>query len=44
MEAFMYRFHPQWPLVFELLGRGEIGELRTVRSLVTFTVTRLKVE
>jgi D-xylose 1-dehydrogenase (NADP+, D-xylono-1,5-lactone-forming) len=39
MEAFMYRFHPQWPLVFERLERGEIGELRTVRALFTFTVT-----
>ena len=38
MEAFMYRFHPQWQLVFELLHGGAIGELRTVRSLFTFTV------
>ena len=39
MEAFMYRFHPQWQLVFELLRDGEIGDLRLVRSLFTFTVT-----
>jgi Predicted dehydrogenases and related proteins len=38
MEAFMYRFHPQWPYVHELLQSGTIGELRTVRSLFTFTV------
>jgi xylose dehydrogenase (NAD/NADP) len=38
MEAFMYRFHPQWQLVFERLRGGAIGELRTVRSLFTFTV------
>jgi xylose dehydrogenase (NAD/NADP) len=38
MEAFMYRFHPQWTLVFEQLQSGAIGELRTVRSLFTFTV------
>jgi len=37
MEAFMYRFHPQWRLVFERLR--EIGELRLVRSVFTFTVT-----
>lgn len=38
MEAFMYRFHPQWALVFERLRSGAIGELRTVRSVFTFTV------
>ncbi len=38
MEAFMYRFHPQWNLVFERLESGAIGELRTVRSIFTFTV------
>src|SRR5262245_29496080 len=38
MEAFMYRFHPQWKLVFERLAGGAIGELRTVRSVFTFTV------
>jgi D-xylose 1-dehydrogenase (NADP+, D-xylono-1,5-lactone-forming) len=39
MEAFMYRFHPQWPIVFDLLAEGRIGELKLVRSLFTFTVT-----
>src|SRR3954471_17757527 len=38
MEAFMYRFHPQWQLIFERLRAGTIGELRVVRSLFTFTV------
>jgi D-xylose 1-dehydrogenase (NADP+, D-xylono-1,5-lactone-forming) len=38
MEAFMYRFHPQWALIFERLRSGTIGELRTVRSVFTFTV------
>ena len=38
MEAFMYRFHPQWQIVFERLRGGTIGELRLVRSLFTFTV------
>jgi xylose dehydrogenase (NAD/NADP) len=39
MEAFMYRFHPQWQLVFERLRDGAIGDLRLVRSVFTFTVT-----
>ena len=38
MEAFMYRFHPQWTLIFERLRSGVIGELRTLRSVFTFTV------
>jgi predicted dehydrogenase len=38
MEAFMYRFHPQWELIFKRLRGGAIGELRTVRSVFTFTV------
>jgi xylose dehydrogenase (NAD/NADP) len=37
MEAFMYRFHPQWQIVFDLLGR--IGELRHVHATFTFTVS-----
>ena len=35
----MYRFHPQWQLVFERLHGGSIGELKLVRSVFTFTVT-----
>ena len=38
MEAFMYRFHPQWQVVFERLRSGAIGELKLVRSVFTFTV------
>jgi predicted dehydrogenase len=38
MEAFMYRYHPQWAAVRRLLDEGAIGELRTVRSVFTFTV------
>ncbi len=36
MEAFMYRFHPQHARVLEVLGSGEIGELRFVRAAFTF--------
>src|SRR6476660_7031639 len=33
MEAFMYRFHPQWRRAKELVAGGAIGELRTIQSL-----------
>ena len=36
MEAFMYRFHPQWRRVKELLQAGEIGDLRFVQTLFCF--------
>lgn len=36
MEAFMYRFHPQWRIVFDRLP--EIGDLRHVHATFTFTV------
>lgn len=32
MEAFMYRFHPQWRTAARWLEEGEIGELRQVHS------------
>jgi D-xylose 1-dehydrogenase (NADP+, D-xylono-1,5-lactone-forming) len=38
MEAFMYRFHPQWRTVRRLLDQGAIGELRAVVAVFTFTV------
>jgi D-xylose 1-dehydrogenase (NADP+, D-xylono-1,5-lactone-forming) len=38
MEAFMYRFHPQWRVVRRLLDAGAIGELRAVVAVFTFTV------
>jgi predicted dehydrogenase len=38
MEAFMYRFHPQWQAVRERLDAGLIGDLRCVRAVFTFTV------
>ena len=38
MEAFMYRFHPQWRVVRERLAAGAIGDLRCIRSVFTFTV------
>ena len=36
MEAFMYRFHPQWRHAKKLADDGSIGELRTVHSFFSF--------
>lgn len=36
MEAFMYRFHPQWDTVKRLLRDGAIGELKTIRAEFTY--------
>jgi len=35
-EAFMYRFHPQWTKVFDLLQRGVIGNITSLHSQFTF--------
>lgn len=32
MEAFMYRHHPQWQKVKELVVKGEIGEVKSIYS------------
>ncbi len=36
MEAFMYRFHPQWRRARQLVADGAIGELRTVQSFFSY--------
>ena len=36
MEAFMYRFHPQWQLARRLVTEGRIGELRTIQTLFSY--------
>ncbi|HPQ70063.1 MAG TPA: Gfo/Idh/MocA family oxidoreductase [bacterium] len=35
-EGFMYRHHPQWARVRELLNDGAIGEVRTLHSVFTW--------
>ena len=36
MEAFLYRFHPQWIRAKELLDSGEIGDIMTIQTLFSF--------
>lgn len=36
MEAFMYRFHPQWQHAKELVTGGIIGDLKTVQSFFSY--------
>ncbi len=36
MEAFMYRFHPQWKTTKQLIKDGRIGELKTIQSFFSY--------
>ncbi len=36
MEAFMYRFHPQWQTAQRLVREGRIGELRTINTVFSY--------
>jgi predicted dehydrogenase len=36
VEAFMYRMHPQWVRVRELIADGTLGELRAVHSVFSY--------
>ena len=38
MEAFMYRFHPQWARLQQILDEDTIGKVRLLRSAFTFTM------
>ncbi|PTN03146.1 Gfo/Idh/MocA family protein [Mangrovibacterium marinum] len=36
MEAFMYRFHPQWVKAKQLIDAGTIGQVKTVQSFFSY--------
>jgi len=36
MEAFMYRFHPQWKAVFDIIRSGAIGDVRHLSTDFTY--------
>jgi predicted dehydrogenase len=36
MEAFMYRFHPQWQRALAIVQEGRLGELRTIHSFFSY--------
>jgi predicted dehydrogenase len=36
MEAFMYRFHPQWKQAWKMVSEGKIGGLRTIQSFFSY--------
>src|SRR5579872_4995402 len=38
VEAFMYRYHPQWRRVRDAIGNGTIGEPRLVRAAFGFVL------
>ncbi len=36
MEAFMYRFHPQWQRAKQIVVEGGVGELRAIQSFFSY--------
>lgn len=36
MEAFMYRFHPQWIKTMQLISEGAIGEVKTIQAFFSY--------
>jgi predicted dehydrogenase len=42
MEAFMYRFHPQYARMQELIAQGVIGQVQVIRSAFSFRLEDLR--
>jgi len=38
MEAFMYRCHPQWPVIDDIIASGIIGEVRALKSTFSYNM------
>lgn len=38
VEAFMYRYHPQWKVVWDALDSGKLGKILTLRSTFQFRI------
>jgi len=36
MEAFMYRFHPQWQMAKQLIDEGKIGKITSIDAVFTY--------
>jgi predicted dehydrogenase len=39
MEAFMYRLHPLWQATVDAVASGQIGELRAIQTVFSYTNT-----
>ena len=39
MEAFMFRFHPQWVRVKEIIESGELGTIKSVQCIFSYSNT-----
>jgi D-xylose 1-dehydrogenase (NADP+, D-xylono-1,5-lactone-forming) len=38
VEAFMYRYHPQWKVVWDAVNSGKLGKIQTLRATFQFSI------